>query len=65
MRSWWEQLLHNQVGLYIKRMLLFEPKVVVTSVPYHLGFEKETADRQQPRSRLDASPLSSGGGAST
>jgi hypothetical protein len=42
--SWWEQLLHNQVGLYIKRALLFEPNVVVTSVPYHLG-----VDRDEPR----------------
>jgi amino acid transporter len=38
-RSWWEHLLHNQVGLYIKRTLLFEPNVVVTSVPYHLAAE--------------------------
>jgi hypothetical protein len=38
-RSWWEQFLHNQVGLYIKRTLLFEPGVVVTSVPYHLAAE--------------------------
>jgi hypothetical protein len=35
--NWWEHLLHNQVGLYIKRALLFEPSVVVTSVPTHLG----------------------------
>jgi hypothetical protein len=35
-RRWWEHLLHNQVGLYIKRMLLFEPNVVVTSVPFHV-----------------------------
>jgi amino acid transporter len=33
---WWENLLHNQTGLYIKRLLLFEPRVVVTSVPFHL-----------------------------
>jgi hypothetical protein len=33
---WWEQFLHNQSGLYLKRLLLFEPRVVVTSVPYHL-----------------------------
>jgi amino acid transporter len=38
-RSWWEHLLHNQIGLYIKRMLLFEPGVVVTSIPYHLAAE--------------------------
>ena len=41
--SWWEQLLHNQVGLYIKRALLFEPNVVVTSVPYHLGMDRDEA----------------------
>ncbi|MEO8477535.1 MAG: APC family permease [Actinomycetota bacterium] len=34
---WWESLLHNQTGLYFKRLLLFEPGVVVTSVPYHAG----------------------------
>jgi amino acid transporter len=33
---WWEHLLHNQTGLYLKRQLLFEPRVVVTSVPFHL-----------------------------
>jgi amino acid transporter len=32
----WQHLLHNQTGLYMKRLLLFEPRVVVTSVPYHL-----------------------------
>jgi amino acid transporter len=35
-RRWWHLLLHNQTGLYIKRLLLFEPNVVVTSVPYQL-----------------------------
>lgn len=35
-RRWWEHLLHNQTALYIKRFLLFEPGVVVTSVPYRL-----------------------------
>jgi hypothetical protein len=35
-RRWWEHLLHNQTGLYLKRFLLFEPQVVVTSVPYRL-----------------------------
>jgi len=35
-KRWWEHLLHNQTGLYIKRFLLFEPQVVVTSVPYRL-----------------------------
>jgi amino acid transporter len=30
------KLLHNQRALYIKRVLLFEPRVLLSSVPYHL-----------------------------
>jgi len=36
---WWEHLLHNQSSLFFKRLLLFEPNVVVTSVPLHLNRE--------------------------
>ncbi|HET8894495.1 MAG TPA: APC family permease [Gaiellaceae bacterium] len=32
----WRRLLHNQKALYLKRLLLFEPNVILTSVPYHL-----------------------------
>jgi amino acid transporter len=32
-----QRLLHNQRALYIKRLLLFEPRVILTSVPYRLG----------------------------
>ena len=35
-RRWWHQFLHNQSALSIKAALLFEPGVVVTSVPFHL-----------------------------
>jgi amino acid transporter len=34
---WWHRLLHNNKALFIKRVLLFEPKVILSSVPYHLG----------------------------
>jgi amino acid transporter len=34
---WWEQLLHSQTALRLKAALLFEPGVVVVSVPYHLA----------------------------
>jgi amino acid transporter len=34
---WWEQLLHNQTALRLKATLLFQPGVVVVSVPYHLS----------------------------
>jgi amino acid transporter len=30
-------LLHRQTALFVKRLFLFEPNVVLTSVPYHLG----------------------------
>ncbi|MDQ3991064.1 MAG: APC family permease [Actinomycetota bacterium] len=35
-KRWWHHLLHNQTALFVKRLLLFEPRVVVVSVPVHL-----------------------------
>jgi amino acid transporter len=35
-RRLWHQALHNQSALAIKQALLFEPGVVVTSIPFHL-----------------------------
>jgi hypothetical protein len=32
----WHNLLHNQRPLFIKRLLLFEPRVILSSVPYQL-----------------------------
>ena len=34
--QWWQHALHNQTTLAIKAALLFQPGIVVTSVPYHL-----------------------------
>ncbi len=34
---WWENILHNQSALRIKGRLLFEPGVMVTSVPWQLA----------------------------
>jgi hypothetical protein len=33
---WWEQVLHNQSALRLKARLLFQPGVMVTSVPWQL-----------------------------
>lgn len=48
---WWEQILHNQSALRLKSRLLFQPGVMVTSVPWQLhssaGVRKE---------RIDAAP---------
>nr|WP_205862558.1 APC family permease [Planosporangium thailandense] len=42
---WWEQLLHNQSALRLKLRLLFEPGVMVTSVPWQLA----SADARRER----------------
>jgi amino acid transporter len=34
---WWHRFLHNNRALFIKRALLFEPRVILSSVPYQLG----------------------------
>jgi len=38
---WWHRLLHNNRALFIKRLLLFEPRVILSSVPYRLGEDHE------------------------
>jgi len=32
----WSRVLHNQRAIYVKRLLLFEPHVILSSVPYQL-----------------------------
>jgi amino acid transporter len=41
---WWEQLLHNQSALRLKGRLLFQPGVMVTSVPYQLRSSERRRD---------------------
>jgi hypothetical protein len=41
---WWEQLLHNQSALRLKGRLLFQPGVMVTSVPWQLASAKVRAE---------------------
>jgi hypothetical protein len=42
---WWEQLLHNQSALRLKGRLLFQPGVMVTSVPWQLASSAKAVDR--------------------
>ena len=35
-KKWWHNFLHNQRPLFLKRLLLFEPNVILSSVPYQL-----------------------------
>jgi hypothetical protein len=43
---WWEQLLHNQSALRLKARLLFEPGIMVTSVPWQLRSSEGVAERE-------------------
>ncbi|OLT43063.1 DNA-binding protein [Saccharomonospora sp. CUA-673] len=38
---WWEQVLHNQSALRLKTRLLFQSRVMVTSVPWQLESSKQ------------------------
>ena len=38
---WWENILHNQSALRLKARLLFQPRVMVTSVPWQLQSSEE------------------------
>lgn len=42
---WWEQILHNQSALRLKGRLLFQPGVMVTSVPWQLESAKHATHR--------------------
>jgi Amino acid permease len=35
-KKWWHRLLHNQRPLFIKRLLLFEPRTILSSVPFQV-----------------------------
>ena len=52
-RRWWEHLLHNKTGLFIKTAFLFRPNVVVTSVPYLLGRSARLTDLLHHDEMLD------------
>jgi hypothetical protein len=41
--KWRHLILHNQNALFVKRLFLFEPNVVLSSVPYVLGDDREPA----------------------
>ncbi|HET6211372.1 MAG TPA: DNA-binding protein, partial [Micromonosporaceae bacterium] len=65
--KWWEHLLHNQSALRLKGRLLFEPGVMVTSVPWQLSstetkdlarFDRDMArgPARGPRGRAEGGP---------
>ncbi|HEY7010383.1 MAG TPA: APC family permease [Jatrophihabitantaceae bacterium] len=53
---WWEQLLHNQSALRLKGRLLFQPGVMVTSVPWQLDSSSMAKARVMARPDGPAAP---------
>ena len=49
---WWEQFLHNQSALRLKGRLLFQPGVMVTSVPWQLASADRLRHRYRDRQEL-------------
>ena len=47
----WRRLLHNQRALYVKRLLLVEPNVLLASVPYHARSDEAPDVRSSPPPR--------------
>jgi len=63
---WWEQLLHNQSALRLKARLLFEPGVMLTSVPWQLRSSRVPPHRiAQPSQSSEADPTEAQRAAST
>ena len=63
---WWEHLLHNQSALRLKSRLLYQPGVMVTSVPYQLRSSQRAigapdADQRVPAGGRDAGGRDAGG----
>jgi amino acid transporter len=40
---WWQRILHNQNALFVKRLFLFEPNVVLSSVPFVVSSDRTEA----------------------
>jgi amino acid transporter len=53
---WWEQLLHNQSALRLKGRLLFQPGVMVTSVPWQLDSSSGVQEKLLARPDGPAAP---------
>ena len=49
-----DRLLHNQRALYLKRLLLFEPRVILTSVPFQLTYGDREHDLAELLAGLEA-----------
>jgi amino acid transporter len=58
---WWENLLHNQSALRLKGRLLFQPGVMVTSVPWQLDSSQARSDANLHGTLPTSRPLNNDG----
>ena len=58
---WWEHLLHNQSALRLKSRLLYQPGVMVTSVPYQLRSSQRAIGAPDADQRVPAGGRDAGG----
>jgi hypothetical protein len=54
---WWEHLLHNQSALRLKGRLLYQPGVMVTSVPYQLRSSRHSLEVVDSLDGVDAAEV--------
>ncbi|GAA3411096.1 hypothetical protein [Streptosporangium vulgare] len=59
---WWEHLLHNQSALRLKGRLLFQPGVMVISVPWQLHSSDRLKGRPRALRARRRTPSAPGGG---
>jgi amino acid transporter len=57
---WWEQLLHNQSALRLKGRLLFQPGIMVTSVPWQLDSTSGLIEREARLRRAEEAVTGAG-----
>jgi hypothetical protein len=56
---WWQLPLHNQSALFIKRLLLFEDRTVLSSVPYQLESRNGPAQAGTQEEEVGSAPSAS------
>jgi amino acid transporter len=52
-KHWYEHLLHNKTALYIRTAFLFRPRIVVTTVAFHLGTAHRLRDLLEHDDQVD------------
>ena len=55
-RHWWHRIMHEHVAERLQPILQSLPRVVITSVPFHLATDPRTIESTRPRALVLADP---------